>query len=201
MAKVDKEYYTAKATPALVEFGEIAYLTILGKGEPGGQDFTNSAEALYPLAYGVKFACKAEGKDFVVPKLEGLWWVESDKPFIEMPKSEWHWRLQVRMPDFVSGQITDKAREMTLAKQAQKNESSKIDFINRVIFETMNEGKCVQILHTGPYEAEEPSIAKMREFMEEQGLKENGLHHEIYLSDPRRVVPEKLKTILRQPVK
>ncbi len=186
LAKEYKTYYTAKTSPEVVEFGKISFLTIEGKGEPGGKEFTSKVEALYPLAYGVKNICKKQGKDFTVPKLEGLWWVESDRPPLEVPREEWYWKLLIRMPDFVTSEMVEKTKKEVFKKKR---------------IELIKEGKCVQILHIGPYSAEPESLAKIKKLMEEQKFIENGLHHEIYLSDPRRVPEEKMKTTLRQPVK
>ena len=194
LTKEFKTYYAAKTRPEVAEFGEIPFLTIEGKGEPGGKEFTNKVEALYPLAYGVKKICKKQDKDFGVPKLEGLWWVKSNKPALEVPRSEWYWKLLIRMPDFVTSEILKKAKEEVFKKKELK-------LIKQIKFEKMKEGKCVQILHIGSYSIEPESLAKMRKIMEEKNFVENGLHHEIYLSDPRRVPEEKWKTILRQPVK
>lgn len=169
-------------------------MTIEGKGEPGGKEFTKKVEALYPLAYGVKNICKKEGKDFGVPKLEGLWWVESDKPALEVPREEWRWKLLIRMPDFVTSEIVEKARDEVFKKEG-------IELIKEIKFEKIKEGKCVLILHIGPYSTEPKSLAKIEKLMEEENLVKNRLHHEIYLSDPRRVPEDKWKTILRQPVK
>jgi len=194
LTKEYKTYYTAKTGPEVVEFAEIPFLTIEGKGEPGGKEFTTKVEALYPLAYSVKNICKKQGKDFGVPKLEGLWWVESDRPALEVPREEWQWKLLIRMPDFVTSEMVEKAKEEVFKKKG-------IELIKEIEFEKMKEGKCVQILHIGPYSTEPESLAKMKKLMEEENLVKNGLHHEIYLSDPRRVPEEKWKTILRQPVK
>jgi len=194
LTKEFKTYYAAKTRPEVAEFGEITFLTIEGKGEPGGEEFTNKVEALYPLAYGVKKICKKQDKDFGVPKLEGLWWVKSNKPALEVPHSEWYWKLLIRMPDFVTSEILKKAKEEVFKKK-------ELELIKQIKFEKMKEGKCVQILHIGSYSIEPESLAKMRKIMEEKNFIENGLHHEIYLSDPRRVPEEKRKTILRQPVK
>jgi len=194
LTKEFKTYYAAKTRPEVAEFGEIPFLTIEGKGEPGGEEFTNKVEALYPLAYGVKKICKKQDKDFGVPKLEGLWWVKSNKPALEVPHSEWYWKLLIRMPDFVTSEILEKAKEEVFKKK-------ELELIKHIKFEKMKEGKCVQILHIGSYSTEPESLAKMRKLMEEKNFVENGLHHEIYLSDPRRVPEEKWKTILRQPVK
>jgi len=194
LKKEHKTYYKAKAIPEVVEFGEIPFLTIEGKGEPGGKEFTSKVEALYSLAYGVKNLCKKQGKDFVVPNLEGLWWVESDKPALEVPRGEWLWKLLIRMPEFVTSEIVEKAKVEVIKRRG-------IELVDEIKFEKLTEGKCVQVLHIGPYSTEPESLAKMRKLMEEKNLVENGLHHEIYLSDPRRVPEEKWKTILRQPVK
>lgn len=194
LTKEYKTYYTAKTVPEIVEFGEIPFLTIEGKGEPAGEVFTKTVEALYPLAYGVKNICKKQSKDFGVPKLEGLWWVESDKPALEVPRKEWKWKLLIRMPEFVTSEIVEKAKEEVFKKKG-------IELIKKIRFEKIKEGKCIQILHIGPYSTELESLAKMRKLMEQKSLVENGFHHEIYLSDPRKVAPEKMKTILRQPVK
>jgi len=194
LKKEHKTYYKAKIIPEVVEFGEIPFLTIEGKGEPGGKEFTSKVEALYSLAYGVKNLCKKQGKDFVVPNLEGLWWVESDKPALEVPRGEWLWKLLIRMPEFVTSEIVEKAKVEVIKRRD-------IELVDEIKFEKLTEGKCVQVLHIGPYSTEPESLAKMRKLMEEKNLVENGLHHEIYLSDPRRVPEEKWKTILRQPVK
>lgn len=137
---------------------------------------------------------KKEGKDFTVAKLEGLWWLESDKPALEVPREEWRWKLLIRMPEFVTSENVEKAKAGVIKKKG-------IELIDEIKFEKVTEGKCVQILHIGPYSTEHEAIAKMKKFMDDNNLLENGIHHEIYLSDPRKVAPEKMKTILRQPVK
>jgi hypothetical protein len=194
LTKEYKTYYTAKTTPEIVEFDKIPFLTIEGEGEPAGKEFTSKVKALYPLAYGVKNICKKQGKDFAVPKLEGLWWVESDRPALKVPRKDWRWKLLIRLPDFVTLEIVEKAKEEVFKKKG-------IELVKEIEFEKIMEGKCVQIMHIGPYSAESETIKKMEIFMKENNLVKNGFHHEIYLSDPRKVAPEKMKTILRQPVK
>jgi hypothetical protein len=194
LVKQDKEYYSAKKKPELRKFSELIFLTISGKGEPAGIEFTKAVEALYPLAYGIKKICKQEEMDFAVPKLDGLWWVNSEKNALEIPKTEWHWKLLIRMPDFVTAKTFEQAKIDVIEKKG-------IEKISEILFEKITEGKCMQILHIGPYSTEPESINLMKEYMEQNGLVEHGLHHEIYLSDPRKTVPEKMKTILRQPVK
>jgi len=194
LTKKYKQYYTAKITPMIVEFGEIPYLAIEGKGEPAGEVFTKAVEALYPLAYGIKNICKRQGHDFGVPKLEGLWWVKLDKPALEVPRKKWYWKLLIRMPDFVTSEIAQSAKEEVYKKKG-------LDLIKEIKFEKINEGKCIQVMHVGPYSTEPETIGKIKDFMEDNDFTENGLHHEIYISDPRKTIPEKMKTILRQPIK
>lgn len=196
LTKEYKTYYTAKTTPEIVEIEEGKFLTIEGKGAPGCDEFKAKVGALYSLAYGVKMLTKKQGQDFTVAKLEGLWWVESDKPWYEVPREEWRWKLLIRQPEFVTFEIVERARQKVMKKK-------KLELVNEVRFEKMKEGRCVQILHIGPYSTEPESIAKMEELMEEKDLVRGGPHHEIYLvmAYPRKVPEEKLKTILRQPVK
>ena len=194
LTKEYKTYYTAKTTPEVVEFDEAQFLTIEGKGSPGSKEFAAKIEALYHVAYGVKTLCKRQGNDFGVPKLEGLWWVESDKPALEVPRGEWRWKLLIRMPKFVTSDIVEKVKTDVIKKKG-------IELAEEIMFEKITEGKCVQIMHVGPYSTEPESLLKVRKMMEKKKLVENGFHHEIYLSDPRRVPEEKMKTILRQPVK
>ena len=194
LIKTDKEYYSAKTRPDIREFTELNYLTILGQGEPAGVEFTKAIEALYPLAYGVKKICKQNETDFGVPKLEGLWWVNSDKPALEVPRNEWHWKLLIRMPDFVTSEMVNKAKDEVVKKKS-------IALVNQIQFEKITEGKCIQVMHVGPYATEPETINALMEFMAEKGLSVGGLHHEIYLSDPRKTEPAEMKTIIRQPVK
>jgi hypothetical protein len=207
MAKIDltkkhKSYFTAKAEPELVEFGKANFISITGKGDPSGKDFSKKIEALYPVAYKIKFDSKAKGRDFVVSKLEGLWWYDERKyhnqtmvsASIDVPRSEWEYRLLIRQPDFISENDFELAREFVLRK---KNS----EFARQVEYFTMTEGKCVQMLHLGPYSAEPGTLMIMLEFIQKNKLLRNGLHHEIYLSDFRKTADEKLKTILREPVK
>ena len=194
LVKENKIYYTAKTKPQMVEFSEIPYLTIEGRGEPAGKTFTEAVQALYPFAYGIKGVCKKSGKDFAVAKLEGLWWVKSNRPALEVPRQEWYWKLLIRLPDFVTQEITERAGAEVMKKK-------KVGLLKDIKFEKMTEGKCIQVLHIGPYTTEQETIAEMRKTIEENNFIDNGMHHEIYLSDPRKTPPQKMKTILRQPVK
>ncbi|PID30344.1 hypothetical protein CSA80_02875 [Candidatus Saccharibacteria bacterium] len=194
LVKQDKEYFSAKNKPEIKEFSELKFLTILGKGEPAGIEFTKAVEALYPLAYGIKNIYKNQEMDFAVSKLEGLWWVNSDKNALDVPRNEWHWKLLIRLPEFVTIENFEQAKANVIKKKG-------IEKIKEILLENITEGQCVQIVHVGPYATEPDTINQMKDFMKKNELVENGLHHEIYLSDPRKTVPEKMKTILRQPVK
>lgn len=202
LTKQHKNYFTAKTKPELVTIEPANFLSISGKGDPSGVEFTQRIQALYATAYTIKFTYKSLNKDFVVSKLEGLWWFD-DKKYAgirmteapkQIPRSEWEYRLLIRMPDFVSKKEVASAIEAVYTKK-------KIALAKHVEFYAMNEGKCIQILHIGPFSTEPESLEKIQAFSQERHLRKNGLHHEIYLSDFNRTAPEKLKTILREPVK
>lgn len=195
LTKMDKVYYTASGKPRMIELPELPYLAIEGQGSPDGSAFAESTEALYKVAYGVKFRCKAGGDDFTVAKLEGLWWVESEAYGLDVPREEWRWKLLIRMPDFVGEETVREAREQAAAKNKDSS------FIQLVEFIKLREGLSVQILHNGPYSTEPETLRIMHDFMDASGFVWNGSHHEIYLSDPRKTEPSRLKTILRQPVR
>lgn len=201
LAKKYKPYFTAKTKPELVEIEPARFISICGKGDPSEQPFADRIEALYPVAYALKFMYKAKDKDFVVSKLEGLWWFDEKKfpgktmnTSVEVPRSEWEYRLLIRLPDFVSKHDLEKAKEVVIEKK-------KSTLADQLEYFTMNEGKSVQMLHVGPFSTEIQSLQQIGIFMEKNKLTRNGLHHEIYLSDFRKTDPHKLKTILREPVK
>ena len=187
-----KNEYVAGKLPAMVRVGPARYLAITGKGMPGGPEFSRAVGALYNVAFAIKMARKFAGQDYTVTKLEGLWWREDGKE-ADGSMEGWSWQLLIRVPTFIN------AREVRsiIASLIEKGTD---DAVRRVELVDLREGECVQILHTGPYTEERDSIEKMRNFAAQLKRKFTGRHHEIYLSDPRRVKPEKLRTILRQPV-
>lgn len=195
LAKSDKTYYTAGNTPELVQFDPLPYLSFEGQGAPESSLFEDATEALYTVAYGVKGYCKAEIQDFTVPKLEGQWWVNSDRYGLEVPKEEWHWKLLIRMPAFVTPEIVDSARDKAFSKK------NHLEPIQQVVLETIHEGLCVQIMHIGPYSTEPDTLAKMYAYMKQHHYVQDGHHHEVYLSDPRKAASSSMKTILRAPVR
>jgi hypothetical protein len=196
--KVDlyREYskeYAASRNPALVKVGPATYLSISGQGAPDGSAFTDAIGALYGVAFTVKMTRKFAGKgDYVVSKLEGLW--PDFKSGEAIPdKDQWTWQMLIRTPTFATQKEVAEATAVLLKR-------GKGEDVQRVRLESLQEGLCVQVLHIGPYENEGATVAAMKSFAEGEGLQFHGVHHEIYLSDPRRVAAAKLKTILRHPV-
>jgi hypothetical protein len=193
--KLHKTEYAATRIPALVEVKPASYLAISGQGAPGGERFTASIGALYGVAFTIKMTLKFAGKrDYAVCKLEGQWWSDPGKDLAKLPLDQWLWNLLIRTPDFINEKDLRQAVEVLLKR-------GKGEDVKRVRLETLAEGPCVQMQHVGPYEKECETIAVMRAYAEKQQLQFSGKHHEIYLSDPRRVPPDRLKTILRQPVR
>jgi hypothetical protein len=195
LGRIHKEAYAAPKKPVLLDIGPATYLAISGQGEPGGPLFIQHIGALYGVAFTVKMTRKFPSQqDYVVGKLEAQWWCDgSEENFAHVPKDQWRWRLLIRTPEFVTaGEL---ARAVEVLKKKGKTEP-----VEAVRLESLAEGRCVQMLHIGPYDREDETLAVMKAHAEKHGLKFQGRHHEIYLSDPRRIPPEKLKTILRHPV-
>lgn len=166
-----------------------------GRGDPNSAPgYAEALHALYPLAFALKFASKQDlGRDYVVPPLEGLWWAEDMAAFTtRRDKSTWYWTMMLMMPDWLAAEHVEAARDTVAAKKPSLA-------VERV---RVDEGLCVQTLHVGSFDDEGAVLADLHEaFIPEHGLTMTGKHHEIYLSDPRRTAPDKLRTILRQPVR
>jgi hypothetical protein len=196
--KEHKAIYSPKAgIPELVKVPPLKYLMVDGSGDPNASaEFQDAVGALYGTAYTVKFAFKKQkGTDFRVMPLSGLYHLDDPSALLEGPKSAWRWTLMIPVPSIVTAAAVKKAREELRRK---KGTSAALDAVRLA---TLKEGPCVQLLHVGPYADEPPNIQKMHRFIEEKGYTFAGSHHEIYLSDPRRGKPERMKTIIRQPVK
>lgn len=203
MSKVDfkKELIDLYHPPkkfVIVEIPEMQFLMADGHGDPNqAPEYQEVIEALYAVAYKLKFMSKKMlGKDYVVPPLEGLWWADNMDSFtMSRDKSQWDWTMMIMTPEWITLQMFDEAVEQV---RKSKNPTS----LDKVRLESYHEGPSAQIMHIGSYDDEGPTLAKMHdEFIPENGYVMKGKHHEIYLSDPRRVTQEKLKTVLRQPVK
>lgn len=189
-------YSPPAGTFVLVEVPKMQFVKVDGEGDPNTAPAYRAALAwLYSVSYTMKFAGKAAlGKDYVVPPLEGLWWADDSKDFITRKKDRWRWTMMIMVPDFNTREMYESAVERTGEKLGKAPESLRL--------ESYDEGLSLQILHLGSYDDEGPVLARLHdEVMPKMGMTFNGLHHEIYLSDPRRTEPSRLKTILRQPVK
>jgi hypothetical protein len=201
MAKIDykkelKHLYKPSAkVPSIVEVPKMNFLRVDGSGNPNtAQAYKDAIEALYPLAYALKFKIKKTlGIDYGVMPLEGLWWADDMASFISRDKDAWLWSMMIMQPEFISSELVEEVR----ADVAKKKTPAAL---NKVKFAAYAEGLSVQIFYTGSYDDEGPSIENMHDFAEKQGYRLHGKHHEIYLSDARKTAPEKLKTVLRQPI-
>lgn len=192
---VGADPYRAGKAPALVDVPPQQFLMIDGRGDPNtAPEYAAALEALYALAYGLKFALKKRDPalDFKVSPLEGLWWAEDLGSFREGDRSRWQWTMLIAVPDTVT--------EADLAQVAAAAERKGKAAAHQVRLERYAEGRCAQILHTGPYRDEAPTIQRLHAFIAAQGCRPGGKHHEIYLGDPRRTAPERLRTIIRQPI-
>ncbi|MEU6741984.1 GyrI-like domain-containing protein [Streptosporangium sandarakinum] len=188
------DWYSAADDPEVVEFGPVRALSIMGQGEPGGAVYGTSAGALYAVARALIGVAARHGRVFEMPCLEGRWWVEDERPPFDVPREEWWWHLFLRLPDAAGGAWDD-------AWVDEAREAARHPAAARVQFVTFTEGLCVQALHRGPYAEEPKTLARMEAHIRDAGFVRNGLHHEIYLSDVRETDPEKMRTILRQPVR
>jgi hypothetical protein len=189
-------YQAPRGRFRVLDVPDTRYLMIDGHGDPNTSPvFTEAVEALYPVAYKLKFASKGLGRDYVVPPLEGLWWAEDMDTFTTArDKSRWDWTLMLMVPEWIDEAMVAGA----VSSAGAKNTPARLGDVR---LETLSEGRCVQTLHVGSFDEEAAVLARLHhEFVPGQGFALAGKHHEIYLSDFRRVAPEKQRTILRQPV-
>jgi hypothetical protein len=181
---------------AIVDVPAMNFLKIDGMGDPNtSQEYRDALESLYAMAYSIKFAVKkSQGLDFSVMPLEGLWWADDMSAFLHNERSSWRWTMMIMQPDFVSQELYEEILPQVIKKKGSPS-------LEKVRLESFCEGLSLQIMYFGPYAGEAPTIARMHQYIAEHGYQTNGYHHEIYLGDPRRTAPERLKTVLRQPVK
>jgi len=180
-----------------VEVPPMQFLMMDGHGDPNtSQEYIDAIQALYPLAYTLKFMCKKElEQDYGVMPLEGLWWTENMADFSMADKSNWLWTAMIMQPAMITKDMFERAVQQVADKKS-------LTALGKVKFEVYNEGRAAQVMYVGPYADEGPTIQQLHTFIRAQGgelTATNKHHHEIYLGDPRRVAPEKLKTIIRQP--
>jgi hypothetical protein len=200
MASIDlkrkyKESYSARVgKPSVVEMTPRPFLMVDGAGDPNtAPEYASAVAALYPIAYAIRASIKTTtGDAYSVLPLEGLWWADDMEQFSADSKGDWKWTMMIGLPEVVDAAgAVEAIAETTLNKRLVAGDA--------VRYEVFDEGLSAQVMHIGPYSAEAPTIEMLHEFITEQGLTRRGRHHEIYLSDPRRTAPEKLKTIIRQP--
>ena len=199
-----KEYYLPKNQPEIINIPEANYIAVRGKGDPNeiGGAYQQAISVLYAIAYTLKMSYKTDYKiegffEYVVPPLEGFWWQDNIEGVNYSDKSAFHWISVIRLPDFVTKKDFDWAVETAANKK--KLDCSSAEFM------TIDEGLCVQIMHLGPFDDEPATVAIMDGYLAENGyvndITATRLHHEIYLSDARKVAPEKWKTVIRHPIK
>ncbi|WP_343012084.1 GyrI-like domain-containing protein [Gemella morbillorum] len=199
-----KELYKPKDKPSIINVEKANFIAVRGVGDPNAEnsEYKQSINLLYPIAYAIKMSKKGDYKiddyfDFVVPPLEGFWWQEGIKGVDYANKDSFNFISLIRMPDFVTKEVFEWAIEETTRKK--KEDFSKVEFF------TYDEGLCVQCMHIGPYNDEPITVEAMHEYMIEQGyeldITDERFHHEVYISDVRKTSPEKLKTVLRHPIK
>lgn len=196
LKKQYKSLYSGKAQVIQeIEIPPLNYLMIDGAGDPNNSvEFQEKVSHLYGLAYTVKFmiAKSEKQKDYVVAPLEGLWWCDDMKQFSVDKKDSWFWTLMVLQPDFISNAVFEEG----MTRYAQKKKLAELPAIRLAM---LSEGKAVQSLHIGPYSTEGPLIASIHQYIKAKGCVLHGRHHEIYLNNPRKTAPEKMKTLIRQP--
>ena len=199
-----KEFYMPKGKPEIVTVPKINYIAVRGKGNPNEEEgeYKKSIELLYGIAYTIKMSKKGDHKiegyfDYVVPPLEGFWWQENVDGIDYSHKENFQWISVIRLPDFVTKADFEWATEEATRKK--KMDFSKVEFL------TLEEGLCVQCMHSGSYDDEPATVAAMDKFIADNGyendISDTRRHHEIYLSDARKAAPEKLKTVIRHPIK
>lgn len=186
-------YHLPTSEIAVVEVPAMNFLMIDGSGDPNGKVYAEAVGKLYAVAYALKFMLKKRDaeRDYVVMPLEGLWRTKEGTPWYDTDRANWLWTAMIMQPEEVTEEMFEQARsEVERKKQLD---------LARIRFETFSEGHVVQVLHSGPYSEERPTIERLHAFIEQRGWRGRGRHHEIYLSDPFRTAPERLRTILRQP--
>ena len=204
LKKEFKEYYQPKNKQEIVNIPSINYLAVRGSGDPNDEtgDYKKALESLYAVAYTLRMSYKTDYKingfyEYIVPPLEGFWWQDGTDGVNYADKTSFNWISVIRLPDFISGKDIEWA--VRTATKKKKTDCSQVKFL------TVNEGLCVQIMHIGPYDNEPVTVKLMDDYLAQNGyandLNSERMHHEIYLSDPRKCLPEKMKTVIRHPVK
>ena len=206
MAKIDLKqelkdlYFPSTKEVVMIDVPDMNFLMVDGKGNPNtSKDFQDALGALYPVAYTLKFRFKNSSNktDFAVMPPEALWWSGGKEMLDLQSKENWEWTIMIMQPNFVTKDLVVETIEQIKLKKKKETPVA----LSKVQFKKYHEGRSAQIMYIGPYADEGPTIMKIHEFIKEAGYRPLGKHHEIYLGDPRRAKPEKLKTVIRQPMK
>jgi hypothetical protein len=190
-----REPYSAKRDATFVEVPELQFAMVDGHGDPNeAPEYAEAVQALFSVSYTARFALKraTDGLDYGVMPLEGLWWAQDMSAFTTGAKSSWDWTMMIMQPEQVTREVFDDACAAAMKKKS-------LPAVDRLRLEPFNEGRSAQLLHVGSYATEGPTIQRLHAFIAEHGCELAGKHHEIYLNDPSRTAPEKLRTIIRQP--
>jgi hypothetical protein len=203
--KTEKQFYLPKTTPQVIDIPEMTFLAVAGKGDPNTSEaYAAAIQTLYGLSYAIRMNKTLPGYfAYVVPPLEGLWTLDDGGAFTGggqaiVDKGQFLWTMMIRQPNFVTPEIFENAKQVLAKKKPQLD-------LSAVRLEKLTEGLCAQVMHIGPYDDEPATIVTLSEFVKASGYQEDlaghRRHHEIYLSDPRKTAPEKLKTVIRHPIK
>jgi len=198
--EMKKFYHPSAKEVVSVDVPEMQFLMIDGMGSPGdSKEYQDALKTLYPVAFKIKFMSKGKGKDYVVPPLEGLWWADNMKYFIEGNRDNWKWTMMIMQPEWITKEMVQEAIKITKEKKPELANN-----LPKLRLKKYKEGKSAQIMHLGPFSEEGSTIEKIHKYIEKVGGHFDGFsfkHHEIYLSDPRRAKPENMRTVIRQPFK
>lgn len=193
LMKEQPDLYEPSVEPTFVEVPNMRFLSVDGTGAPDADVYQHAIQAIYAMAYGLKFCLRDKDLDFRVMPLETLWWSDDETAYRAMDLARWQWSAMLRVPEAVC----EDCYQLCWEKAAARSESPSF---GNMRMEDWEEGRAIQVLHTGPWTDELPTVEKLHAFIAEYGGQPRGRHHEIYLSDPRRTKPAHLRTILRQPI-
>jgi hypothetical protein len=193
--KKELKHLYAPSKMEIIDVPEMSYLMIDGSGDPGvSKEYKDAIEALYPVSYALKFMVKkGKGIDYGVMPLEGLWWADDMSAFVNGDRASWKWTSMMMQPEFITKEMVAEALEQVSKKKT-------LPSLSKIRFERFGEGRSAQVMHLGPFSGEGTTVKTLHDFIGQSGYRICGKHHEIYMSDIRKVAPERMKTVIRQPI-
>lgn len=193
--KKELKHLYAPRKMEIIDVPEMSYLMIDGSGDPGvSKEYKDAIEALYPVSYALKFMVKkGKGIDYGVMPLEGLWWADDMSAFVNGDRASWKWTSMMMQPEFITKEMVAEALEQVSKKKT-------LPSLSKIRFERFGEGRSAQVMHLGPFSGEGTTVKTLHDFIGQSGYRICGKHHEIYMSDIRKVAPERMKTVIRQPI-